>query len=205
MGRPVGSILQASIESLVNGQRLLNVLHYKVEAESTEADVKDEQENFATQLNAVGGIVPKMQAAMSIEATISQVVVQFIRPERFARSTLEIDDTGTIASDCNAQNVAAVITKRTAFAGRWAVGAFHLGGVPVNGYVAGNLEPAYKAFVLALAEQLLEPIVIPIVGGTYVPVLVHPIGEHGGSTELAETEVQDTLRVMRRRTVGLGI
>ena len=205
MGRPVGSIIQAGIETVVNGQRLLNVLHYKVKLESTEPDAKDEQENFATQLNAVGGIVAKMRAAMSQDATVVRVVAHFIRDQRFARSTLEITGAGLIAEDCTAQNVTATLTKRTAFAGRWAVGSFHLGGLPVTGYVSGNLEPVYKGLVEDLANQLLVEITVPITGGTYTPVLLHPPAAHDGSTELREIDVQETLRVMRRRTVGLGI
>jgi hypothetical protein len=101
--------------------------------------------------------------------------------------------------------VAAVITKRTAFAGRWAVGSFHLGGLPQNAYVNGTLEPTFKTSVGLVAAQLLEDITIAIVGGVYEPVIVHPVAAHDGSTVLRETDVQDTLRVMRRRTVGLGI
>lgn len=205
MGRPVGSIVQLGIETVCNGQRMLNVLHYRVETESGEADVQAEQENFLAQVNSVNGIIDDMKACLSNDVTVVQAVAQFIRAERWARSVLDIGEQGDSLLPCEAQNVAAVITKRTAFAGRWAIGSFHLGGLPSSAYVAGNLDPTFKLDMEVLALQLLEPIVVPIVGGTYVPVLVHPLGEHGGSTELASTEVQDTLRVMRRRTVGLGI
>lgn len=205
MGQPVGSIFQVAIESLVNNQRLLNVLHYRVEEETTEADIQAETENLAGQVLAFNGIVDKMLDCMSNTANVTQVTAQCIRNTRFVRAVVEDNQEGNIVSPCAAQNLAAVITKRTTFSGRWAVGSFHLGGLPVTAYQAGVLDNAFKALVQALADELLDPIVIPAVGGTYIPVLLHPVGQHGGSTVINAVEVQDQVRVMRRRTVGLGI
>lgn len=205
MGLPVGTIWQVGIDTVVNGQRCMNILGYRCTAESTEADIAEETLNLAAAMNAVGGIIPKLVACQSNDALITQVTAQAIRETRYARQVVDIGQAGGVAEDCTAQNLSAVIIKRTAFAGRWAVGSFHVPGLPVTAYVNGAIEPVYKASVVDLAAQLLVPVVIPIVGGTYEPVLIHPVGEHGGSTFLTSTEVQDELRVMRRRTVGLGI
>jgi len=204
MGRPIGDIIQATIKSTVCGQTMLNVLSYRVTAVSSTTDVQVEQSQFGAQLNVANKVIDRMQNAMSNEATIQEVSCQFIRDTRWARSVVEIDIPGGIAVPCATANVAATITKRTEYAGRWAVGSFHLGGVPNDGYDGGLLDPDYKDLVALLAAELIQPIITGA-GGTYEPVLLHAPGEHGGYSNLTATEVQDTLRVMRRRTVGLGI
>lgn len=204
MGRPVGSILQVSVRYTSCGQQLLNVLGYRVITQSTEGDVQAEQAGLASQLNAANNLIDKMRACMSNETTVQDVTVQFIRDTRFARTVLEVDAPGTIAEPCATANVACTITKRTEYSGRWAVGAFHIGGLPNTAYDGGLIDTDYKTVANALGAQLLDNIG-GVGGGLYQPVIIHPPGTHGGYSALIATETQDTLRVMRRRTVGLGI
>jgi len=205
MGRPLGSIIQATIKYVCNSQVCLNVLHYEVQNVSSHDSAQDEQLAFLSRFNAVSDVIAKLKDCLSQEATIVEAWAQFIRPTRYAKSVLELDAIGGVVSDCHAQNLAATIVKRTEFGGDWAHGSLHLGGVPNNGYSGGLLEPAYKDLVEVLAAQLLEDVASPTGGGIYAPVLLHPPAAHGGSTLLSGSEVMDELRVMRRRTVGLGI
>lgn len=205
MGLPVGTIWQVGIESLVSGQRCLNILHYRTTAESTITGIADEAESVAAEMNKVNGVIPKMLACMHTSATIVRVSAQAIRNTRYARQFVEVDEDGSIGTGSVTPNVSAVITKRTTFSGRWAVGSFHLAGIPSSQIVNGLLDSGYKTLVSEIASEILAPLDPTVGGGEYEPILLHPLGQHGGYTALTQADVQDTVRVMRRRTVGLGI
>lgn len=205
MGLPVGTIWQLVIESVVSGQRCLNVLHYRCTTESTISGISAETEAVAADLNSVDGIIPKLLPAMGPNVNIPRVTGQAIRTTRYAKQSVEVDEDGSHANLCTTPNVAAVITKRTTFAGRWAVGSFHVPGVPGTAYSEGMLTTDYKDIITLLAAELLDNLEPAVGGGVYEPILLHPAGLHGGFTTLTECIAQDQVRVMRRRTVGLGI
>lgn len=208
MGAPVGSIFEVTLRTTVCNQKCLNVLHYVVETESSETSIVAETIQLATAIETAGGLGDKFRGALSALAIHDETVAQCIKDTlgtRFARQVLDVGDPGELAGDVLTANVAAVITKRTSFSGRWAVGSFHMGGVP-GSYFSGGLitDAPYKAALNALASEILQSVTTAS-GGEYQPVIYHPDGLHGGHTMILETELQDQVRVMRRRTVGLGI
>jgi len=208
MGVPVGSIFEVSLRSTVCGQKCINVLHYVVTAETSETSIVAESLQLATAADAANALGPKFRACLAQNCTHDEVVAQCIRDTlgtRFARQVLDIGDPGDAVEDAATANVSAVITKRTSFAGRWAVGSFHMPGIGAGFYTNGLVsDVTYKAALNDLGAEILQVITTPL-GGEYQPVIYHPDGLHGGYTTLLETELQDQLRVMRRRTVGLGI
>lgn len=208
MGAPIGSIFELSLRSTVCDQRCINVLHYVVATETSETSIVAESLQLATAADAVGALGPAFRACLAQNCTHDEVVAQCIKDTlgtRYARQVLDVGDPGDAVEDATTANVSAVITKRTSFSGRWAVGGFHMPGIGAGFYTGGLVtDVGFKAALNALASEMLQPITT-VLGGEYLPVIYHPDGLHGGYTPLLETELQDELRTMRRRTVGRGI
>lgn len=208
MGTPVGSVWEVTLKSTVAGQKCLNVLHYVVETESSETSIVAESLQLAEAIGAGGAVGPAFEDCLAQNETFDEIVAQCVKDTlgtRYARQVLDVENPGGFAADCTTPNVSAVITKRTSFSGRWAVGSFHMPGVPATAYVGGMITDAtYLGALGVLAAELVQNQTTTS-GGEYTPVIYHPDGAHGGFTLLLATEVQEVLRVMRRRTVGLGI
>jgi len=205
MAIPIGSILEVQIETRANEQRCLNILHYRVTTEGSGTGIQAEVEDFLDGVESVSGIIGSYRALMSTEATMWSISGQLIRNDRYARIVHPIDDPGELSGNCTAQNVSAVITKRTELSGRWAVGSFHAACLPESAYLAGKLKNATLILAQELADDIAETVTGPVRGGVYRPVVLHPQADHGGSTFISGCQAQETLRVVRRRTVGLGI
>lgn len=207
MAAPVGSIFELQIRSTVCGQKCLNVLHYVVEVESPTGSIVTETAALAVSASALNSIGDFFLQALPLNCTLDTISAQCIRDTlgtRFARQIVDLEDPGEWGVPTLTANISAVITKRTSFAGRWAVGSFHMPGVPENEQADGLLKAgAYKTALETIALELLDPL-SPAGGGTYQPVIYHPDGLHGGYTRLLATELQEQIRVMRRRTVGQG-
>lgn len=112
---------------------------------------------------------------------------------------------GTEAAQPSPPNVAAVITLKTDKAGRDQVANKHLGAVPLGFYVAGILtEDAINVYD-NVAASLTNT--IPVSNGAdefdLIPVIYHRSGLTTSDT-ITQRQVNNTVRVMRRRTVGLG-
>lgn len=208
MAAPVGSIWQVSFVTIVNEQKCLNVFHYRTVVEPIVADIATESIQLATALEAADKLGPDFAACLALNATRRETVAQCIRDTfgtRYARQVLELNEAGTQAFECTAQNLTAVIIKRTIYSGRWAVGGTHVPAVPSNGYQDGLLNTApYKGALGVLAAEIAENITTAA-GGEYEPGLYHPDGQHNWFTPIVETELVDELRVLRRRNVGQGI
>jgi hypothetical protein len=208
MGQPVGSILEYSVVGQVNGQKTLTVLHYEVSAPSAVGDPNLETNLFMAELEPLGSlnIISTYLSACSSAWTLIETRGQFVGPNRFSYANHPFGLAGSIGSDCRAQNVAGVITKRTLYTGRDQIGSVHMPGVPVSEYAGGEITAGQITRYLAIAAKLTQTVVVPTGGGTYIPVLWHRTQQFPSwSNRVQYTIVQPELRVMRRRTVGLGI
>jgi hypothetical protein len=209
MGQSVGSILEITVEWTAFAQKALNVLHYKVETESSTTGVVSETIEAANAFLSPGALGETLLDAIPTNVTMANVYAQFIRgtgAQRFARQVVDGLGAGVFTGTALTLNVAATFTKRTTFSGRWAVGSLHLPGVPSIAMDNGVISDAgYENELDDIKVQMLEPLEGAIGGGVYVPVILHPVGEHGGSTELFAVDWQPEVRTMRTRTIGKGV
>jgi hypothetical protein len=208
MGQPVGAVFEYSLVGQVNGQRTISSLHYVVSIPSAIGDPQLEALAIMAELESFGSVhlTDEFLAACSSDWTLLYTRGQFVGPIRFAYAQKPKNVSGIIASDCRAQNVSGVITKRTGLSGRNQIGALHMPGVPVSGYTAGEITPALQAKYALVAADLILPVTAAIGAGKYLPCLWHKTHAFPAWTDqVLYTVVQPELRVMRRRTVGLGI
>lgn len=210
MSFPLGSLFEVKFEyEFPDGSKALNILHYVNTVASSLAGSVDETLDVANAAAAAGAIGEAIMDCIAGNVEQTKITAQCIRDTlgiRYALADVDGLGVGQAPGSCTAFNVSTVITKRTTFAGRWAIGSMHLPGVPSLAYTDGKLtDVPYLGEVADVAIEMLAPLVGPIGGGSYAPCLVHKPGEHGGHTLLFDTEVQLELRTMRSRTVGRGI
>jgi hypothetical protein len=211
MGRPAGSIVEVRVKGTVNAQKVMTVLHYKVGNPSAlDPAGPEETALFGALSLGATAITDKYRACCSVDYTMDGIDVQFITNTRFVNVFNAIAGAGTFAGVCDAQNLSAVITKKTELAARNQVGSVHIPGLSVNSYLAGFTTAALKALMNTLAAALLFTQAPGLGGGTYLPVIFHRGDPHAIPPILPSDDLmqaafpQDTLRVMRRRTIGVG-
>jgi len=137
--------------------------------------------------------------------TLDEVWYQFVRPTRYVKDVLAKAQPGQSGFDADTANVQQTVTKRGPAANRRNVGSVHIpcpteAGAITNGLLTVGQKVALANFALDMQSPLA------LFGGTVIatPCILNTHGQFLPvlySTALA----QSTVRVLRRRTVGLGI
>lgn len=130
--------------------------------------------------------------------------IQKVHPVRFLASVFVDQQAGAIASPALFSNTAGVITRRTEFSGRKQVSTLHMPGLPASGSTEGTLTAAQKTLYSALGDAIILKLQDGSISLNMSPSIVHKTNPLSVDT-ITNFVVQDTTRVMRRRTVGLGI
>lgn len=142
---------------------------------------------------------------------LSESWFQQLTPTRARKGVLERDLNGGIEAPGNMANIAAFISRHGSGGTRHDNGGVHLVAPSGVTYISGGVLTApYKAILQGLADSMIESFTVTTVPGnvyTFQPTMFFKINEPPflGSTPIVASNVQDTSRVMRRRTVGLGI
>lgn len=112
---------------------------------------------------------------------------------------------GTVADSATTANLASTITLTTELAGRNQQATKHVGPLP-NGsdqFEDGLINPLYGALLSAFRARLLTGVVDIPLSLQLAPCIYHKPGPVF-STDVIDGSIGDTVRVMRRRTVGVG-
>jgi hypothetical protein len=207
MAYAVGDIVEVTWRQLQHAQQMLNVQHYRVvSSTSTGSDVGDNQ-TFADHLaalTAAGQLITVWRTPLAPSWVLSSVKTQKISPVRSAYTTATIGLAGLSGTASELTNIAAVVSKRGTSGTRRAQGSIHFGGWQAA-FASGGL---WQAGVQTWWDAL-EPLwsATQIVAG--IPANLQPIIYNPGASvnwqTIAVWQLQDTTRVMRRRTVRVGI
>lgn len=187
------------------GQRTMNTFLYRVSA--CEADT--EQSDFFTALNAsmnaAGGVAQRMKGCCPANWRHVESWYQVISPVRFRKLAYPVDAAGLFASTALTPNVQASITRTGDRSGRKYIGGTR---IPIGSdsfsTADGMITPELKAALTALTDSMKLNIITAGTVATYIPQLGIP-KPPALSYDLYDCFAQDTTRVIRRRTVGLGI
>lgn len=199
-------IFEVRLNMRMHGQKLLNVFHYRANNVSGDPTVSAVSSNLESTLTVVGpgGLIPFYKNASSLVLDFEYLDIQMIYPVRQAYERYMIDETGVKNDAPLPQNVQASIKKSTNEPGRTGIGRMEVAGLTINDCEDGLLLPAYKLEVLSIGQALAEKVLVEgSTGYELLPTLLHR------TTPLTDTPwtnytVQDTVRVARRRTVGVG-
>lgn len=204
----LGELWELRLKGRLNAQDIITVAHYRVTVITPPVAVVALNAALQTQAKLAGGF--GFQALPALPANYAGISVDcqrvFPLTERSANSGSAWDVAGA-SPNADTSNVAQVITRRTARAGRSEISTGHLPcPTTSDSIVGGELTPDQTTELTKWIACQSLPIVLGGIGVTLEPVIWHrgiPI-EGRYSSFITSAIVQPTVRVMRRRTVGIG-
>lgn len=203
----INDILEYTIQSTLYNQRVMTVLHFRVFLAMTDTNPITNAATFLTRVAPAGpfDLITGYRALISSDLTVNFHTAQYINPVRYVRQLATLTLGGTVASTSLTANTSAVISKTCQIAGRSNRGNIHIPGVPSNSYTSGSVIAGYLANMQTWANLTLAPITEGGAGGAWQQVIFHrnPAAPTR-FTDVFAMQPQATMRVMRRRTVGVG-
>lgn len=207
----VDDIFETTIVSKLFLQEVQTVLHWKVTSAPT-ANMAWSQINSYLTTMSTSALFNAYLGCLSQDVVVKELRGQIVAPTRRPVVVFPMSVTGTVAVTAGAANISAFLVKRTdrithrkVPTGKGGVGGVHVPGIPNTAYVNGLITGAFQTTLNAFGTLVCVP--DALADGAITPVLWHR-GASGVSTdtdELVQCVAEPTSRVMRRRTVGLGI
>jgi len=205
-----GDLIQLTFVSRWQGQQIMLTHHYKCRTPPSGGVTTATA--LQAMIDAVSPLIADTLGTAYLDCLPENVVVrevsaQKIYPAREVRQSQAFSSAGTSEGTvADTGNIDGIITLRTDKAGRSQVSNKHIGPLPGNGFANGLVGPTQQVDMETLAQMLIAPLTAAG-GGTYDPCIYHRAGDGAAqkSDLITSFKLQDTVRVMRRRTVGLGI
>ena len=207
-----GDVIEVSFVGNAFGQRMLNIRHFVIDNVPIPNVATDVFDAGATAFQAPTKIVEAMLGLASADYTLESIVFQRVRPTRYAKYTVPIDQAGTHADDAVSANVAYEIalrtdkaTARNLHANLGQVGRWQGGTVPATQTIGGVLTVPYKALMTTLGAALKE-VYTAADDTVWMPVLFHRniTDPTKWTDQVTSTANNPFLRTQRTRTVGKG-
>lgn len=205
-----GDLIQLTFVSRWNAQIIMLTTHYKCRtpasgSQSTAITLQGLIDYVdPAGANSLGDVYLK---CLPENVILREMWAQKIYPAREVKQSKAVSYTGLWpTAEANTGNIDAVITLRTDKAGRSQVGNKHIGPMPQDAYTSGQISGAMILAMETLGEGLVNALNTPA-SGQYDPVIFHRNGDGAAAKSdlIGSYVIQTTARVMRRRTVGLGI
>lgn len=205
MALPLGGVVELTLKGKLLDQAIMNVFHYQVDTVSTAPTVEDEMSDFILDVQSGGPttLLDTYLACMPSNYVLNEITAQAISPIRYVRVTEVVNLVG-LRTTASSSNVQAAVTFRTSLSGRKFVGKKFLP-LPASDIVNGMVGAVQKGLIQSFADRWLQNVVPALSGGIYAPVIWHRNSPATPPTRIRSGFPQDTQRVIRRRTVGLGI
>lgn len=200
-----GDSVLVTVNGRLNEQRTMNTFWYRV---TQITDAPDEAIAFAAlflQMTGAGGLLEDYLACVPTNWTAEAVWFQSITPIRQRKVSFPWDAIGGGPSSALTANVQGSITRVGDAARREAIGGVRIPiGTGVGSITNGRLVAGQKAAMQDLADSMAQVIATFAPNVEYTPIVGKP-NAAGNYWNVVDATVQDTVRVLRRRTVGLGI
>jgi hypothetical protein len=195
----VNDIHQVVVRQLLHSQTILNVLHYRVSVDGGAATPSD----LATLIT--NNVIPQFKQCQSNELTHVDIVVQKIwpLPPFVPIFSAVAAGAGSIAQNSLPTSMTAVITKRTAFAGRKYRGRVFVCGVPITLELDSQITAAGLILYNNLAAVLDDAQTSALGANAWVPIIWHRVPKTFDT--VVSADARPILRNQRRRQVGKGV
>lgn len=207
MSLQVGDILAVSFRASLFEQRIINVLHYKLESTastgSSEADLQRWADTMAGQAAVANTPTNSLLSLACPEYNLDEVRVQRVYPARTIYAQAFINQPGTHAGNCVSPNQAFSILKRGNVPGRFAVGRVQIAGIPSNSILNGEVTVGYQLDLANFKAGFAATLNTIGPNMSMKPVIFNPV-HVPHSTDIFEWVEQLTVRTMHRRTVRVG-
>lgn len=200
----VGDTVRVTLVGSLFDQVIMNVFDYKVTLSGGQP-IGVVANALDAAFDVANGFYDKYRAICPRSYVHDFTWIQTIRPNRYVKSIFSIGSNGTNAADTTVTNVALTITKRSDIANRRGTGSVHIPVSPDSaGLDAGRIGGAIKAAATAFGTLMSSDQSILTASTNLSPCISNAAGTFP-SVPYTNFIVQLTSRVVRRRTVGLGI
>jgi len=203
-----GHIAEVSLQGRSAGQVTLNVFHYMLDGIAIGGtDFDGHATELVTELQTPGDLIEKYLDCCSDEFQLEQIRVQIIKPIRYSYEVFtQGPDPGNVVAEALPPNDSVSITKRNDNTTRHDRGAVRMPGVPRTFVSEGLLltpgVTAYNALATEFKEQRTTTVLAAEI--MWQPVILNR-ANHALSQPWSQHIVQLQSRIVRRRTVGVGI
>lgn len=202
----VGDTLQYVVGYKCAGQQLLLVRHYRCEKPPPASGLVDALGDFLAAV-AVGGthdLITPLRNVLCESTKIEWHRAQKVDPQRYRGVQDVVNLDGNNGTDPLPSNVAATITLGTEEAGRGFSGSSHIGGLAKENSNSNEWTAGFQALLIILGQRLSQGVIGTLLDPTYVPITYKP-GANPNYHKITLSIVRSDCRVMRRRTLGVGI
>jgi len=212
MARPViqNAVLEVASEMSVQGQTLLNIWHYQlIGATPGTYDGDDIVTAVIAEIGtgAADDLALLMRAYTNEACDYVRTKYQWVWPTRYAPVFSGVGaGPGTNVAQPLPANVAGVATLQSTLAGPAGRGRKHFGGLSVDDIDAGSITMALAGGIENVCQLMGQTIITGGIagGGNMLPIIYHR--DVPTLSQIWDSfVVRMTSRVMRRRTVGVGI
>ena len=200
---PDGGILELRIVATQAGQQVMNVFHYQLDETGGVPDGKLTAQDFLTAVGAPGGLFEEIQQVIVEQINDIELYAQWILPTRY----VAVRDpggpyAGLVIDDPLPPNNQVAITLRGPLANRHTLGRKGMIGVP-RGWEANGLivDPFLSNYQEAGDAMVLE---VNAAGAIKFNPIIYNRTTPGEVVIIDSAQAQRTVRVERRRTVGVG-
>lgn len=202
---PNGSVIEARINMTQNGQKMLNVWHYVANfSVAQDGDTVLQAVKDKIHSDDAVSVVGAYKSLASTSVVFVSGAAQVIKNTRSIAQYVAIGEAGVKDTDPLPQNVQMSATKHTDLAGRKFRGRMELAGLCLADQVAGTWIEGAVTQGEAVLTRIRTDIDIDDNPLNFLrPVIFHRDGS-AVPTEWKSTVIQPTVRVARRRTVGVG-
>ncbi len=201
----LNDVIEVTLAGQHYGQRVLNVLHYSVDAVTPTAAMDQAWVNaLAALLHEPDGVAFHFLAVVTSDYKDLKIHAQKIANVRYAKKIAAGPNPSTGVGPTNSSlppNVAVAITRRSDQAGRGRQSTMHVPCVPEALVTAGAITPTAVGLYTELATALTLQLEVNAI--VLKPVIWHRLANTTNLITSAAVEPQS--RTMRRRGLGLGI
>jgi len=201
----LNDIYQVTIRTSLAGQVFLSTFKYKLTTVGTEVTVDALYSAIETQFTAPPNVFTKFVPALPFNWSIVERWYQRVFPIRIRKKVFISGLLGTWPQNTTSTNQAVSLERFAEIAGRHGVGRLQMpaSNSPLDITAGVISNPAYKAALANLAATFSLPLTTAPGGSILTPVL-QSVATPAVTQPIVGSIVQDTLRTMRRRTVGVG-
>lgn len=207
----VGDLFRVTLRGSLFGQTILNTFWYRLANNPTNQTLWTCAIDLAHQINVLDGVEDTMLDCLTADYHLKERRINFVHSGNtgYPYYSELVDTPGTFAGtgSCKNPNVAMSIERRavgTPTLPRTGIGRVQLAGMDEGQISAGIFSTAYLTAGQAFADTL--PIILTGTDGeVFVPCLVSLIPGGFVPHDVFAAFPKETARVMRRRTVGVGV
>lgn len=199
----VGQVYRTQLRGRLNGQRIISILDYRLEVVPAPTVVTAVYTFMANLHVVAGGLKDKYKAPLPTNYILDEIGYQCIWPVRIVQNFTAVAEFG-LSGLADTSNVQQSIEKRGEKATRYAVGGMRPPvGTQATNFTAGLLSNGQKVVLQALADEIPNQLGDGVTTLTLRPIIYNR-SFIPNYTYITECRIKDTVRVMRRRTVGVG-